>query len=133
MANGQNPNAEKFARQLRGHLERRDLAVHALARRIADNRVGGHASRKLLEQVRRDLNRYLTGRFNPGPKKRREIAVALGLEPDELQEDDLSPEGYAFVMTGKPLADVGQQLVDDLMREARTRVRKARRIQKALA
>lgn len=88
MANGLNPRAEQFSTALRGHLTAQNLAVHALARRIADNRHGGHAPRKLLEQVRRDLNRYLSGRFNPGPKKRREIAFALGLEPDAMDEEE---------------------------------------------
>lgn len=93
MANGTNPAAVRFSQTLRGHLDTQGLAVHGLARRIADKRAGGHAPRKQVEQVRRDLNRYLSGKFNPGPTKRREIAVVLGLEQSDLdEEEDLLPQ-----------------------------------------
>jgi hypothetical protein len=62
-----------------------------LARKIADKRYTGHAPRKMVEQARRDLNRYLSGRFNPGADKRREIAVALGLEANALDEEEHLP------------------------------------------
>ena len=67
--------------------------MHGLARKIADKRFEGHAPRKMVEQARRDLNRYLSGRFNPGPAKRREIATALGLESSALdEEEDVFPQ-----------------------------------------
>ena len=88
MANGPNPRALRFSKTLRGHLDVQGGTVHGLARKIADKRFEGHAPRKMVEQARRDLNRYLSGRFNPGPAKRREIATALGLEANALDEEE---------------------------------------------
>jgi hypothetical protein len=88
MANGTNPRALRFSKTLRGHLEAQGGSVHGLARKIADKRFDGHAPRKMVEQARRDLNRYLSGRFNPGTDKRREIAAALGLEANALDEEE---------------------------------------------
>jgi hypothetical protein len=91
MANGPNPSALRFSKTLRGHLDSQGGTVHGLARKIADKRYTGHAPRKMVEQARRDLNRYLSGRFNPGADKRREIAVALGLEANALDEEEHLP------------------------------------------
>lgn len=88
MGKHHNPRAEVFSKQLRGHLDEKHMSVRGLARRMADKQNGGHAHRTLVDQVRINLNRHLRGQVNPGKAKRREIAVALGLEQNALDEEE---------------------------------------------
>lgn len=97
---------DTFAQRLRTELDRADLSVRALAKRLdADNP----------ETARRNLMRYLSGSTKPGQRMRDAIADALGVDRSLLSADDEEEEEVAAALLG-----VLRKLVRQLVAEVAT-------------
>lgn len=85
-------------------MKQQDLSVRGLARKIDPLNV---------ERARRNLHRWLDEGMTPHRASRAEVAVALGLSEDELEDDDEESD---------PVADLTNALrrflVDELAKAA---------------
>jgi transcriptional regulator with XRE-family HTH domain len=84
MSAGPNPAAQKFAARLSQELKVKGWGNRTLARALAKEPKG----HKQIENARAQVREYMRGEINPSPRKRREIAVALGLAPNALDEEE---------------------------------------------
>jgi hypothetical protein len=107
-----------FAHKLRAELDRQDLGVRTLARKLSDDK---HS----LEIVRRRLNKYLRDGVVPTEATRHEIEAALGTDRDALNPDDDDDEDDEEALVRARLATAVLPLVDVLLELTRLERRKA--------
>lgn len=91
---------QSFASRLRAEMTNQGLSIKGLARRIDPENV---------ERARRNIHRWLDEDITPQKAKRRDVAVALGLDEHALDEDDEEAD---------PVADL-VNAVRDLVAELR--------------
>lgn len=69
----------RFVRIVRAAMAEKQMSVRGLARTIDPHNV---------ERARRNIHRWLDEGITPSRASRREVADALGLSPDSLDDDD---------------------------------------------
>jgi transcriptional regulator with XRE-family HTH domain len=72
---------ETFAERLRREIDRQNLGVRTLARRMTDRP-------ERVDVLRRQLSKYLRGDHQPSVETRHAIEEALGLEHDALADEE---------------------------------------------
>lgn len=89
-----------FGYILRSELEEQNVSIRELARRVAE-------TPDKVENVRRLLHQYLSGKVSPGHEMRDRIADALSIDPAVFTEDaERQAERDRVVDALGPLADI---------------------------
>lgn len=84
MSSRPHPAAQRFAARLEQELARKGWGNRTLARAIAKDPKG----HRQVENARKAVQQYLRAEINPSPTTRRKIAVALGLAPNALDDEE---------------------------------------------
>lgn len=88
-----------FGNLLREALDETGVSVKELSRRIAPEPHQAEAKRRLLQK-------YVTGEVSPGAGARRDLAAALGIDPERFAVDQEREEQRRQIMNSLiPLAD----------------------------
>src|SRR5689334_238052 len=93
----------RFVQRVRSEIQRQNLTIKGLARRIDPKNVN---------RARRNLHRWLDEGIDPSKASRREVAVALGLAEDALDDDEESDMAAALVEALRPFAPVLRKVLE---------------------
>jgi transcriptional regulator with XRE-family HTH domain len=77
----------KFVIRVWAEMDAQKLSMRGLARRIDPSNI---------DRARRNLIRWLHEGIRPGRQSRRAVARALGIDPEELEEDDADADSLSL-------------------------------------
>jgi len=97
-----------YGRNLARELQRQDVSIHELSRRLGDATSA--------ETMRRSIHRYLKGKHMPSKSMRAAIARALNISPEQLYSEEDEEEAELRMR-----AESVESLLEDLLYDVRHR------------